>query len=446
MAEIDPLFLGNSSEDKELPGTHPHNRDNSTQSNQRRPRTPNDDTQTPASQRPRIEEPQTPPSQIQRRRRVLSHDPFGHSPPAATINLSVVPDVEELPSSHLAALFTSLGVAGDLEIYAGKLAEMGPSRRAAALITTIAGLAKHMDQMSRQILAAPTGLSTGIEAISHLTHEEQVRTHVYSTVFKQFISKAARESMLDEGIEAYHTDQQERSLFRSVIDKLKLQSPSFKTAHLPPKFLQGNNLATQHVHAHVKTQLKHVRHKAQNVLMTGVNPTPNFPHLPPINELCRLLWRHFKDGNNTATDEEIDDELRPRPLLRIRFAFMRLATIGNHFENEDRNVSQWDQMDRVLAKLRRLPVNYTKNWDQLLSIADASLFKRSTAMDDIDRSLLVCPTDEEVRARMASRAATSHPAHAASHRITECLAKSMPRITPIRQASPDPSSNASGIL
>jgi hypothetical protein len=47
-------------------------------------------------------------------------------------------------------------------------------------------------------------------------------------------------------------------------------------------------------------------------------------------------------------------------LLRIRFAFMRLATIGNHFENEDRNVSQWDQMDRVLAKLRRLPVNYTK--------------------------------------------------------------------------------------
>jgi hypothetical protein len=170
---------------------------------------PTDDTQTPASQRPRIEEPQTPPSQIQRRRRVLSHDPFGHSPPAATINLSVVPDVEELPSSHLAALFTSLGVAGDLEIYAGELAEvwfpprlpcvmpklnhpaqltrtpqMGPSRRAAALITTIAGLAKRMDQMSRQISAAPTGLSTGIEAISHLIHEEQVRTHVYSTVFK----------------------------------------------------------------------------------------------------------------------------------------------------------------------------------------------------------------------------------------------------------------------
>jgi hypothetical protein len=45
----------------------------------------------------------------------------------------------------------------------------------------------------------------------------------------------------------------------------------------------------------------------------------------------------------------------------------------------------------------------SRSWDRLLSIADASLFKRSTAMDDIDRSLLVCPTDEEVRARMAAR-------------------------------------------
>jgi hypothetical protein len=65
---------------------------------------------------------------------------------------------------------------------------MGPSQCAAALITTIAGLAKWMNQISQQILAAPTGLSTGIEAISPLTHEEQVRTHVYSTVFKVSIN------------------------------------------------------------------------------------------------------------------------------------------------------------------------------------------------------------------------------------------------------------------
>jgi hypothetical protein len=94
--------------------------------------------------------------------------------------------------------------------------------------------------------------------------------------------------------------------------------------------------------------------------MIGVTPTANFPHIPPLNELCRLLWRHFMNGNNTTSDEQIDKLLEPRPLLRVRFAFMRMATIINHFENADRNISQWDQMDRILAKLRRLPVNYTK--------------------------------------------------------------------------------------
>jgi hypothetical protein len=116
-----------------------------------------------------------------------------------------------MPSSHLTALFTSLGVAGELEKHAGKLAEvcclpqnchlpkqklthptplthtpqMGTSERAAALITTIAGMAKRMEEMSRLIAAVPAGfLSTSIEQISPLTHEEQVRAHVYSAAFK----------------------------------------------------------------------------------------------------------------------------------------------------------------------------------------------------------------------------------------------------------------------
>ncbi|PLW38990.1 hypothetical protein PCASD_08457 [Puccinia coronata f. sp. avenae] len=404
---IDPLFLGDSSEEEDNPRTQSSNRANTTLSS--------NDTQTPAACRPRVEEPVTPEPQTQTQRRVLTHNPFVGSPPAAAINFGAgqddgYGDSQEMPSSHLTALFTSLGVAGDHEKYAGELAEvclpqnrhlpnqklthptllthtpqMGPSERAATLITTIAGMAKRMEEISQLIAAAPAGfLSTGIEPISPLTHEEQVRAHVYSAVFKQFICKAACESMLDEGLEAYHTNQQERSLFRAVIDKLKLQSPPFKRKQLPPKYLQDNNLATSHVNSHVKTQLKHVRHKARNVLMIGVTPTANFPHIPPLNELCRLLWRHFMNGNNTTSDKQIDKLLKPRPLLRVRFAFMRMTTIINHFENADRNISQWDQMDCILAKLRRLPVNYTKHWDRIMGNTDASLFATLPAMADID--------------------------------------------------------------
>ncbi|PLW23584.1 hypothetical protein PCASD_11403 [Puccinia coronata f. sp. avenae] len=342
---------------------------------------PTDDTQTPAACRPRVEEPVTPEPQTQTQRRVLTHNPFGGSPPAAAINFGAgqddgYGDSQEMPSSHLTALFTSLGVAGDHEKYAGELAEvclprnrhlpnqklthptllthtpqMGPSERAATLITTIAGMAKCMEEISQLIAAAPAGfLSTGIEPISPLTHEEQVRAHVYSAVFKQFICKAAHKSMLDEGLEEYHTNQQERSLFRAVINKLKLQSPPFKRKQLPPKYLQDNNLATSHVNSHVKTQLKHVRHKARNVLMIGVTPTANFPHIPPLNELCRLLWRHFMNGNNTTSDKQIDKLLEP---------------------------------GRCCA------------WDRIMGNTDASLFATLPAMADIDRRLLVCPTDEE---------------------------------------------------
>jgi hypothetical protein len=78
-----------------------------------------------------------------------------------------------------------------------------------------------------------------------LSHEDQVRTHVYSEVFKvrdshcilttptahlslpdprlalqEFIRRVGRECLTDETLEAYNTDQQERSLYRSVIVSL----------------------------------------------------------------------------------------------------------------------------------------------------------------------------------------------------------------------------------
>ncbi|PLW15664.1 hypothetical protein PCASD_17783 [Puccinia coronata f. sp. avenae] len=53
--------------------------------------------------------------------------------------------------------------------------------------------------------------------------------------------------MVDENIEAYHTDQHEKSLFRAVILRLNAQSPAFKRTHLPPRYLEDDALATAHV-------------------------------------------------------------------------------------------------------------------------------------------------------------------------------------------------------
>ncbi|PLW07658.1 hypothetical protein PCANC_24961 [Puccinia coronata f. sp. avenae] len=74
--------------------------------------------------------------------------------------------------------------------------------------------------------------------------------------------------MVDENIEAYHTDQHEKSLFRAVILRLNAQSPAFKRTHLPPRYLEDDALATAHVVAQVKTLLKHICQKERNFLLT----------------------------------------------------------------------------------------------------------------------------------------------------------------------------------
>jgi hypothetical protein len=145
----------------------------------------------------------------------------------------------------------------------------------------------------------------------------------------------------------------------------------YKRTHLPPRYLAEDPLATAHVIAQVKTQLKHVRHKARNVLLTGMRPSGNITYVPPIDKLSRMLYWHFTQGLNTMSDEEVNATLQPRPLLRIRFAFMRLATIHNFVETADRNISQWDQMDQILQQMRRLPVNYTRR--QVTRIPDPTL-------------------------------------------------------------------------
>jgi hypothetical protein len=82
--------------------------------------------------------------------------------------------------------------------------------------------------------------------------------------------------------------------------------------------------------AHVKTHLKHVRHKARNVLLTGIIKNSSRDYIPPITELSRLLWRHFMDGNKAESDKDIDKKLAPLPLLLTRFVFMQMETLHHY--------------------------------------------------------------------------------------------------------------------
>ncbi|PLW21684.1 hypothetical protein PCANC_03190 [Puccinia coronata f. sp. avenae] len=307
----------------------------------------------------------------------------------------------DISPSRLSVFFTNLGIEANPGTIVEELEQMTATEQLAAVIGTISAVIKQFKDVA-QIGGEP---ARGLDPIPvlGLSHEDQVRTHVYSEVFKEFIRRVGRECLTDETLEAYNTDQQERSLYRSVIIRLNTQPPAFKRAHLPPKYLQDDRVATAHVWAHVKTQLKHVRHKARNVLLTGMKPGNHgcMEGIPCLIELSRLLWRHLMNAS-TLSNEEIDALLHPRPLLRTRFAFMRLQTIHNYLELDSRNVSQWDQMDRHLLQLRGLPVNYTRSWQRLLCAKDGALFGEGHTLADLDPAELMCPTHAEVNARLAT--------------------------------------------
>lgn len=145
--------------------------------------------------------------------------------------------------------------------------------------------------------------------------------------------------------------------------ELKLQPIALFSTQFPPKYLTKDHLAVKNVNAAIKKQMKHVRYKLRNILLTGIvaGSEPELPRIPNLVELSRLLWRHLNDGNSGIADSEINMKVGPH--LRIRFCYLRLATASNYFNADSRNcnVSQWDQIDTQLNANRSEIVRYT-NW------------------------------------------------------------------------------------
>ncbi|PLW26458.1 hypothetical protein PCANC_26762 [Puccinia coronata f. sp. avenae] len=360
---------------------------------------------------------------------VRTHDPFSPSSDDEPEDVDQEGSSTEENNSQLLYIFTTLGVEADLQVIANELVQMGQIEQNAALLICLTAGIKQLDKMARMTVAGPARPLTGDgnNPGSLMSHKECVWRHraapcpSFSDLtksFQMYLRHIARQAMLDENLEAYGADHREHSLFQAVMCcpslnnnppppcQLKLnQKPGpFKLKHLPPRYLLDDPVSTASVIAQVKTHLKHVRHKARNVLLMGVLKNSTLHYISPIQELSRLLWRHFMNNNKTLTDKEINAHLTPRPLLRTRFAFMRMQTMHNHIRlGNEQALSQWDQIDIRLLELRRLPVNFTQHWQQLLCNKDTDLFGNSPAdLDAINTADVFCPTNEEVKLRIAA--------------------------------------------
>ncbi|KAA1100013.1 hypothetical protein PGT21_027705 [Puccinia graminis f. sp. tritici] len=128
---------------------------------------------------------------------------------------------------------------------------------------------------------------------------------------------------------------------------------------MPPGYLKQDQWAESQVLKGVKSQVKHVRNKARDVILTGLCHTGKYQadRIPTIHKLSRCLWKHLTGYKGSMSDDLIDAKITSQQ--RVRFAYLRLATIENYMDPNCRNVSQWETIDSQLEGNRREILDYT---------------------------------------------------------------------------------------
>jgi hypothetical protein len=128
---------------------------------------------------------------------------------------------------------------------------------------------------------------------------------------------------------------------------------------MPPGYLKKDHWAESQVLKAVKSQVKHIRNKARDVILAGICPTGKYQEswIPSIYNLSRYLWKHLTGYKGSMSDDQIDEKITPQQ--RVRFAYLQLATIDNYMDPNCWNVSRWETIDSQLEANRRQIVNYT---------------------------------------------------------------------------------------
>ncbi|KAH9447571.1 hypothetical protein Pst134EB_021586 [Puccinia striiformis f. sp. tritici] len=256
-------------------------------------------------------------------------------------------------------------------------------------------------------------------------HDDQASAWAPGEPLKNFVRKTARTYMLDSTVEAYTqgpgaNDEAPSGTLLTLVMLLAesltslwqsgqvVQSGSrIPTNPSPPKTGEHGESRDQLVTCVVKDILRQVRNKARNVILAGMveqQTKVKVPGIPDIDKLSRLLWRHLTGNKSSKSNTQIDKLLTPE--IKVRFAFLCLATIENLLDGNARNHSQWLEIDSLLAALRGQSHEYIKVWRLLVSERDHELFATSPMYDDSTSATLqtkLCPTDADVHARMLNQ-------------------------------------------
>ncbi|KAA1123803.1 hypothetical protein PGTUg99_020936 [Puccinia graminis f. sp. tritici] len=288
---------------------------------------------------------------------------------------------------------------------AGELGQMPAPQREATIFLAVASVMDRLTRIEATLAANPRLPTVAAASNAYNGPGPQVNARgdfLFGNSAKEFFRASARRLMLEHDIEAYSSGASVlspspgRSILTLVIDKLNDKDAAWRLQHMPPGYLKQDQWAELQVLKAVKSQVKHVRNKARDVILSGVCPIGKSQdnRIPCIHKLSRYLWKHLTGYKGSMSDEQIDEKITSQQ--RVRFAYLRLATIENYMDPNCRNVSQWETIDSQLEGNRHQIVDYTNVWHKLIAERDHEIFDQEPTSEDADLSYSLCPTHEEV--------------------------------------------------
>ncbi|KAI7939051.1 hypothetical protein MJO28_014630 [Puccinia striiformis f. sp. tritici] len=309
--------------------------------------------------------------------------------------------------TELTAYLRGLSLPDYIHRMGNEMANMTSSNRDTVLFYVIANLSTKVERLEQGLTSNTNTEALPTTAIvpTTLSHANQCKNYDYGDKIKRFVTAAARTCLLRYDIEAYSQGPGAHAQLPDILVLTLVMDLAYRRLHLPPLGGTDDPTATQYIGRFVRERIKHVRNKVRDVLLTGVidprTPEKAPAGIPNIRELSRLLWIHLTGNKSCLNATQIDNQMEES--IRVRFAYLRLATIENYMNPCAKTISQWDTMDAQLRYNRRQPDDYSQAWRRLITERDEDLFANQPVYEHIqeDLSRCLCPTHEEILARMA---------------------------------------------
>ncbi|EFP86407.2 uncharacterized protein PGTG_12363 [Puccinia graminis f. sp. tritici CRL 75-36-700-3] len=255
-----------------------------------------------------------------------SDDAVSHTAdwPPGSVNLSIENEpINDEFVSEVDAIFQLGGLYADL----GEQLAYVPRQYVIGMYA-ILSVRQAIEQLRQDVLTIPRAPGVASAAMPMAV---QARNFHYVAVFRNFVTRQARELLMSRNLGVYSSDtprgapRKARGLLTLVLEKINAQNDQFKSSYLPRGYSDPDPAAQGSVDTYVRGKLRNSRGKMRDLLLTNIDMESEVA-VPTISALLGLMRSSLTPPlpNSAPATDTTDKGRRELALLKARLAYLRL--------------------------------------------------------------------------------------------------------------------------